>query len=275
MPEVQAHAERMTAALAGAVLDGVQVLNVAALKTFAPPLDGAVGRRLHEVRRRGKYLVLDFGEQSHVVHLMQGGRLRPDPKGARTVRGGLVRWRFDQERTWLLTEAGTERKAGVWVVAGPAEEQAPLDELGPEATEVDVARLGAICRQSSMRLHGLLRQQHLLAGVGRMLANEICYEAALSPFASAAKLDHAEVARLHAAIDTVATAALQHERTLDDIGRSAQRPSKVHNRGGQRCLDCDDEIRTVEYRSYTVAYCPTRQTGGKVLADNTTSKFLK
>lgn len=275
LPEVQAHAERMTEALAGAVLDGVQLLSFAALKTFDPPIDGAAGSPLVRVGRRGKFLLLDFGRHTHVVHLMQGGRLRPDPKQARKPRGGLVRWRFADDRAWLLTEAGTERKAGVWAVAGDPLPRPPLAGLGPEADRVDRDALAEICRGNSMRLHGLLREQHLLAGIGRMLANEICYEAALSPFANAAKLTDADIDRLHAAIGTVIAAALAHERTLDDIGRSVDRPSKVHNRGGQPCLDCDDTIRTVEYRSYTVAYCPARQTGGKVLADNTTSRFLR
>lgn len=275
MPEVQAHAERMTEALEGRVLEVVQLLSFAALKTFDPPVDAAVGSPLRRVGRRGKHLLLDFGDTTHVVHLMQGGRLRPDPRAAKKPRGGLVRWRFDDGTNWLLTEAGTERKAGVWAVRGDPLGQPPLDGLGPEAHEVDRDQLAAICRDASMRLHGLLREQHRLAGIGRMLANEICYEAALSPFANAAKLSEGEIDRLHVAIATVTTAALAHERTLDDIGRSTDRPSKVHNRGGQPCRDCDDTIRTVEYRAYTVAYCPTRQTGGKVLADNTTSKFLR
>ncbi len=108
-----------------------------------------------------------------------------------------------------------------------------------------------------------------------MLTNEILYEAALSPFVNASKLGDDDLDRLHAALVQVCGAALEHERTLDDIGSSADRPSKVHNRAGESCLDCDDTIRTVDYRAYTVYYCPTRQTGGKVLADNSTSKFLK
>jgi formamidopyrimidine-DNA glycosylase len=275
MPEVQAHAERMTEALAGATLERIEVLSFAALKTAVPPVDAVVGQPLRTVGRRGKYLLLNFGETTHVVHLMQGGRLRPEVKPARKPRGGLVRWRFDGERSWLLTEAGTERKAGVWTVAGEPLDQPPLDSLGPEAAAVTVEELASLCAANSMRVHGLLREQHLLAGIGRMLANEVCYAAALSPFAKAAKLDHDDVARLQLAIVTVMADALAHERTLDDIGRSAERPSKVHNRAGEPCLDCDDTIRSVEYRSYTVAYCPTRQTGGKVLADNTTSKFLR
>ena len=272
---MQAHAERMTAALEGAVLEAVQVLSFAALKTAVPPVDASVGQHLRGVRRRGKYLLLDFGELTQVVHLMQGGRLRPEAKPSRKPRGGLVRWRFDAGGSWLLTEAGTERKAGVWTLAGDPLGQAPLDGLGPEAATIDRNTLAALCRANSMRVHGLLREQHLLAGIGRMLANEICYEAAVSPFANAARLDDDELDRLHGAILSVIGAALDHERTLDDIGRSAERPSKVHNRGGEACLDCDDTIRTVEYRSYTVAFCPTRQTDGKILADNTTSRFLK
>jgi formamidopyrimidine-DNA glycosylase len=160
-------------------------------------------------------------------------------------------------------------------VRGVPGTQVPLSDLGPEADQLSVAELGALLSGHSKRLHGLLRDQSVIAGLGRMLANEICYQAALSPFANAAKLNDEEVGRLHAAIIDVVQRATEHERTLDDIGKSVDRPSKVHNRSGQPCLDCDDTIRTVEYRQYTVYYCPTRQTGGKLLADNTTSKFLK
>ena len=270
MPEVQAHAERMTEALAG-----FRPLTFTALKTYAPAPEVAIDAPLAYVGQRGKHLLLDFGVATFVVHLMQGGRLRPDEKKAAKPRGGVARWTFEDDRALLLTEAGTERKAGVWVVEGDPEVQAPLDHLGPEADAVGPEALLEILHATNSRIHGVLRDQRQIAGIGRMLANEICYAAELSPFANTAKLTDDEVDRLHRAIGEVVAAALEHERTLDDIGRSADRPSKVHNRGGQPCLDCDDTIRTVEYRAYTVAYCPTRQTGGKVLADNTTSKFLR
>ena len=305
MPEVQAHAERLTAALAGRRLARFELLNFAALKTFDPPIDGAVGQRLTEVGRRGKYLLFHYeNDQTHVVHLMQGGRLRPDPKRSRKPKLGLGRWIFDpadaeaaitdstdgsvepepdaglaaergDETAWMLTEAGSERKAGVWAVAGDPTSQEPLDHLGPEAAEIDRATLAQILSGHSKRLHGLLRDQRVLAGLGRMLANEICYAAGLSPFANASKLDDGQIDRLHAAIGSVVAASIDHERTLDDIGKSADRPSRVHNRSGEPCTGCDDTIRTVEYRAYTVYYCPTEQTDGKLLADNTTSKFLK
>ncbi|MCP4227948.1 MAG: hypothetical protein GY773_31770 [Actinomycetia bacterium] len=282
MPEVQAHAERMTSALGGATLKRVELLNFASLKTYDPPIDAAIGATLVGVERRAKYLLLRFdNEVTHIVHLMQGGRLRLDPKRSKKPRLGLARWIFsgspsgDDEEAWLLTEAGTERKAGVWAVSGDPVGQDPLEGLGPEADELNVEELSALLGANSKRLHGLLRDQRSVAGLGRMLANEICYEAELSPFANASKLDHSEVARLHHALGEVVARATEHERALDDIGKSVDRPSKVHNRSGEPCVDCDDTIRTVEYRRYTVYYCPTRQTGGKLLADNTTSKFLK
>jgi formamidopyrimidine-DNA glycosylase len=286
MPEVQAHAERMTAALAGRELARFELLNFATLKTFDPPIDAAVGCALTEVGRRGKYLLLRFDNgHTHIVHLMQGGRLRPDPKRSRKPRLGMARWVFDPldagdgeaaaESAWLLTEAGSERKAGVWAVDGDPLTSEPLVGLGPEADTIDRVELGAILAAHSKRLHGLLRDQRVLAGLGRMLANEICYEAELSPFVNAAKLDTDQIDRLHEAIATVVAASTEHERTLDDIGKSVDRPSRVHNRADQPCTGCDDTIRTVEYRAYTVFYCPTEQTDGKLLADNTTSKFLR
>lgn len=281
MPEVQAHAERMTAALAGATLERFELLNFAALKTFDPPADQACGTVLRAVERRGKLLLLRFdGDLTHVVHLMQGGRLRPDPKRTRKPKLGLARWVFTgtpsgDDQAWLFTEAGTERKAGVWAVRGDPLTQIPLDSLGPEADQLTRDELAARLVGQSKRLHGLLRDQEVVAGLGRMLTNEILYEAALSPFANAAKLSDDDLDRLHCAVADVVARAVAHERTLDDIGKSVDRPSKVHNRAGQPCADCDDTVRTVEYRQYTVYYCPARQTGGKLLADNTTSKFLR
>ncbi len=283
MPEVQAHAERMTAALGGAELTGYRLINFASLKTFDPAPDASKGATLLEVGRRGKYLLLRFDDDNtHVVHLMQGGRLRPDPKESKKPRGGLMRWTFApgnredlETASWLLTEAGTERRAGLWVLRGDPLVQEPLDRLGPEALDLSVDELGTTLRAHSKRLHGLLRDQRVIAGLGRMLTNEILYDAELSPFVNASKLDDADIERLHRSIAKVVTAALDNERTLDDIGKSADRPSKVHNRGGEPCVDCDDTIRSIEYRAYTVYYCPTRQTGGRTLADNSTSKFLK
>jgi formamidopyrimidine-DNA glycosylase len=275
LPEIQAHVERLDRDFAGATLERFSPLTFTALKTVEPQPDVAYGHQLASVGRRGKYLLADMGVATFVVHLMQGGRLKVDEKQAAKPRGGQARWRFDDGRALLLTEAGTERKAGVWVVAGELEAQEPLAGLGPDADQVDRDALAALLSERSGRLHGFLRDQRVMAGIGRRLANEICHRARLSPFASTSKLDADEITRLHDAIGACIDESLAHERTLDAMSASADRPGNVHHREGEPCPVCGDQIRSVEYRSYTVAYCPTCQTGGKILADNTTSKFLK
>lgn len=275
MPEIAAHAERLTEDFGGAELATFRPISFTALKTYAPQPDEAYGTALQGVGRRGKYLLLEFPPLTFVVHLMQGGRLKPDEKQSLKPRGGLARWVFADGRALLLTEAGTEKRAGVWAVAGDVETQDPVLGLGPDAESLDATALGAILAGHSGRIHGVLRNQQALAGLGRRLANEICHTAKLSPFANAAKLTPDEVERLAAAIHTECEASLAYERGREDMSSSKERPGAVHHREGETCPVCGDTVRAVEYRSYTVNYCATCQTGGKVLADNTTSKFLK
>ena len=275
LPEVRAHAERLDAAFAGTALAGFRAISFTALKTFAPAPEVAVDAPLAYVGQRGKHLLLDFGVATFVVHLMQGGRLRPDEKKAAKPRGGVARWTFDDDRALLLTEAGTERKAGVWVVEGDPEAQVPLDHLGPEADVVGPEALLEILHATNSRIHGVLRDQRMIAGIGRRLANEVCHRARLSPFAMSAKLTPDDAERLVEAIRACVGAGLAFERGRDDMSASKDRPGAVHHRKDEECPDCGDVVRTVEYRAYEVAYCASCQTGGKVLADNTTSKFLK
>lgn len=276
LPEVRAHAERLSDALSGVALDKVTILTFHALKTATPPHDAALGRTLSSVRQRGKYILVEFGDLSYVVHLMQGGRLRFDEKQSLRVKGGLARWRFADKRALLFTEAGTDHKAGVWVMQGDPETQAPIDRLGPDADQVSESALAERLRDTdSMRIHGWLRDQHHVAGLGRRLANETCWHACLSPFANSRKLSEADVARLRRAILAAIDEGLAFERARDDMSSSKERPGAVHHRAKEPCPRCATAIRTVEYSSYTIYYCPTCQTDGKVLADNTTSRFLK
>lgn len=281
LPEIKAHAERLAAQWTGAELAAFRPLHLTALKTYAPRPDATYGRELTGTGYRGKYLQMQFADAdghdplTFVVHLMQGGRLRPDAKLAKKPRGGMARWEFAAGGALLLTEAGTEHKAGVWLVAGETEGQEPVDHLGPDADTIGRDGLAEALVSENTRVHGFLRDQRRIAGVGRLLANEILWAARLSPFAMTKKLDDDEIDRLHRSLVEVIETHIEFERTLDDIGKSADRPSDVHHRIGFPCHNCDDEIRSVDYRRYTVAYCPTCQTDGKLLADNTTSKFLK
>lgn len=307
MPEIaelQAHAERLSrpaeeGGFDGAVLSGFTPITFTALKTALPAPSDASGMALDRVDRRGKFLLLRFspgaavgpsssgdpdtpggplgaaGPITFVVHLMQSGRLVPDDKQSTRPRNGIARWSFDDGSALLLTEAGKERKAGVWVVAGDPLVQPPLDDLGIDADVISRDDLAQALRARNVRLHTFLRDQHGVAGIGRMLANEICHRAKLSPFASTSKLTDDQVDSLHDVIGACIADALAFERGLDRMSKSAERPGNVHHRKGEACPVCGDTIRAVEYSAYEVNYCPTCQTGGKVLADNTTSKFLK
>jgi formamidopyrimidine-DNA glycosylase len=275
LPEVQAHAERLTQQFRGAVLEKFVPFNFTALKTAAPRPQAAYGAALLGVSRRGKYLLLDFGPIHFVIHLMQGGRLLVDDKQSPKPRNGQARFVFAAGPALLLTEAGKERRAGVWCVATEALDGPPLDRLGPDAQDYTPASLAAAFAADNMRVHGFLRNQRHIAGLGRMLANEVCHRAKLSPFAMTGKLGVDGATRVLEAVHEAIDDGLRYERTRTDMSSSADRPGRVHNRVGLPCPVCDDTIRSVSYSGYTVAYCPTCQTAGKVLADNTTSKFLK
>lgn len=275
VPEVHAHAERLHDAFAGATLHDFRPLAFTALKTFDPDPAVTHGEPLEAVGRRGKALLLRFPSATHVVHLMQGGRLKPDEKQAAKPRNGQARWRFDDGRALLLTEAGTERKAGVWVVSGDPDVHEPLSHLGPEATEVDPDTMAGLLAAENTRVHGFLRDQRRIAGLGRRLANEICHRARISPFAMTAKLDDDAVARLVDAIAHCVDEGLEFERARAEMSSSKERPGAVHHQTGEACPVCGEPVREVAYNRYTVHYCATCQTDGKVLADNTTSKFLK
>ncbi len=275
LPEVQAHAERLTNEFGGATLDRFRPLAFTALKTFDPAPEITHGERLDAVTRRGKVLLLQFPSATHVVHLMQGGRLKPDEKQAPKPRNGQARWSFTDGRALLLTEAGSERKAGVWVVVGDPNGHDPLDHLGPDATDVDGDTMVDLLGAENTRVHGFLRDQRRIAGLGRRLANEVCHRAKLSPFAMTAKLDRAAAMTLVEAIGGCIDDGLAYERSRSDMSSSKDRPGSAHHRTGEACPACDDVIRAVSYNRYTVHYCPSCQTDGKILADNTTSKFLK
>ena len=281
LPEVQAHAERLGEAFADRLLARFVPLRFTALKTALPAPDKAYGTPLRGVGRRGKYLLLHFDAVTFVIHLMQGGRLLVDEKQSAKPRGGQARLTFTEPDggaapALLLTEAGTERRAGVWCVrAGDEESSPPLDKLGPEAHLVTPEELVVRFGAKSQRLHGFLRDQRSIAGIGRRLANEVCHRAKLSPFASTSKLGLEGGRAVVEAIRETVAEGLAYERSRPDMSSSKDRPGSVHGRTGEPCPACGDEIRAVEYSGYTVNYCPTCQTGGKILADNTTSRFLK
>lgn len=274
LPEMQALAERLERLLAGATLTATDALQFSALKTFDPPPESLVGRELASVGRRGKYLVLEFGGSRLLVHLSQGGRIDvEDPPKRTRPKGAAVRLRFDGRPSILVKEFGTERRAGWWVLAKG--DEGPLARLGPEP---DSAELESLVLEGSdkRRVHTILRDQRTVAGIGRGYSDDILHRARLSPYASLTQLSKEERRELLAAIAEVLAEALEVERW-----RSGGLPTKlgdhfaVHNRYGQPCPRCGEDLRRVSYESHEVTYCPACQTGGKVLADRRLSRLVR
>jgi formamidopyrimidine-DNA glycosylase len=245
-----------------------------------------VGRRLERVGRRGKYLVLEWDDAKRLlIHLSQAGRvdLEQPPKSNRGGKGGVVRFRFVPPDTGdadevpqglLVREWGTERKAAWWVLA-PGDE-GPLDRLGPEPDSDDFATF-VLRGDDRRRIHTWLRDQRTVAGVGRGYADDALWRAQLSPYATLPKLSADERQRLLGAVRSVMADGLTRERGRIG-GLSEPRLGEhfdVHGRAGESCMRCGDTLRRVSYESHEVAYCPTCQTDGKLLADRRLSRLVK
>lgn len=276
MPQIQALSERLDAALAGAVLERFDLLGFASLKTADPPPEVLIGRRLERVGRRGKFAVACFeGGYRIALHLSQAGRVDVEaPPKATRPRGALVRFTFSPPETAVLVrEHGTQRKAGWWVL-GPGDD-GPLATLGPEADSETFAALVRLDR-SPRRLYTWLRDQHVVAGIGRGYTDEALHRAQLSPFATVASLDDEARERLLDAIRDVLAEGLQAERTRKG-GLSEPKLGEhfsVHGHMGEPCPRCGEPLRRISFDSYEVVYC-TCQTGGTVLADRRLSRLLR
>jgi formamidopyrimidine-DNA glycosylase len=246
--------------------------HIATLKTFDPPLSALEGRRLAGAERRGKRLLFrtEDGELVLLVHLMTAGRLRYLAAGEKGPKSPAFRLRFEGGAELVLTEAGSKKRAGVWLLTPEAAEQ-ELAHLGPEALGLGAEALGEICASESRRLHSLLRDQRAVAGIGRAWANEILHHAMLSPYALSQELTTEEVERLAKAID----AELGRGLELRESGAGDKRVYRVHNKLGEACYVCGTPIARVDYEEHTVYYCPDCQTSGRVLKDRRLSRLLR
>ncbi len=272
LPEIEAWVRELDELVSRAPVERVGPAHVATLKTFDPPPTALEGHRLAGARRRGKNLLFptDDGELVVRVHLMSAGRLRYHPPGAKVPKTAMFRLRFEDGAELVLTEAGKKKRAGVWLLR-PAELEAELAHLGPDALDVGVDRLREILRRERRQLHPLLRDQRALTGIGRAHANEILWEARLSPFKLSTDLDDEETARLARAIADDLGRAL----SLRESGKGDPDVYRVHGRFGSPCPRCDDVLRRVDFEEHTITYCPTCQTGGRELKDRRLSRLLR
>jgi formamidopyrimidine-DNA glycosylase len=299
LPEVDALAQFLQDHAAGHIIERCELASFAALKTFEPPIEQLVGRRVAIVARQGKYLTVktvapdesvDEGEDPIwlVIHLARGGwiqwrdrvpdaRARPG-KGPLALRIGLDAEDLAPSRGFDVTEAGTEKRLGLWVVHDPSEIDG-VERLGPDPLDpaFDARALGERLAAEGGTIKNALIRQSVIAGVGNAYSDEALHIARISPFRPAGRLSEEELADLHLALVSVLSDALARESGMaaNELKGDKKRTMRVHGRTGQPCPECGDTIREVSYRSRSLQYCPTCQTGGKVLADRRLSRLVK
>jgi formamidopyrimidine-DNA glycosylase len=291
LPEVEITARRLDEALRGVRIESALAPGINALKTFDPPLSELAGREIAGVGRRGKHLVVEIhardrsGEQAEaelalLIHLMSAGRLQLfDKHAGPRDRTSRVLVRIEGGRELRLREFGSKQAA--WAKLLPFAELArddALAKLGPEAWPdppalEELKELLAAARP----LHTVLRDQHVIAGIGRSWVDEILWEAQLSPYKRGADLQEDESQRLREAIVGVLGRAIDNyeQAVALPIPDKLPMPLRVHRHEGEPCPRCQTTLRAVHFEDYVIAYCPTCQTDGRVLKDRRLSRLLK
>jgi formamidopyrimidine-DNA glycosylase len=278
LPEVEITVRRLDAALRGASVESAVAPGMNVMKTFEPPLDALAGRAITAVRRVGKMPVVEFGELALLVHLMSAGRLRVFEKRASPKdRASRVLVRLEDGRELRLREFGTKQRAWAKLLAVDAvgDDEAAAT-LGPEAWPAPPHEVFAELIDQPRHLHPLLRDQRVVAGIGRSWVDEILWEARLSPFKQGSELDTSEVEQLHAALHVLGDAIEHYEKTIGTaLPDKLPMPLRVHRREGEPCPRCGTTIEAVFFAEHQTNYCPAEQTGGRVLKDRRLSRLLK
>ncbi|MDF2921049.1 MAG: endonuclease [Microbacterium sp.] len=284
MPEVQGLVDYLGGRLAGRRITKARVSAISALKTYDPPIETLEGATVTAASRHGKFVDLATDGGAHLVfHLAKAGWLRwYDALPSTVIRPGktpiALRVGFDDDSGFDLTEAGTKKSLAVYVVRGPAEVPG-IARLGPDPLDPSFDRdtLAGLLAGRRTQIKGVLRDQSIVAGIGNAYSDEILHAAKMSPYALAANLDDAEVDRLYTALSaTLAEAvAAASGKPPADLKDAKRRGMRVHGRRGEACPVCGDEVRSVFFADNSLEYCPTCQTGGKLLADRRLSRLLK
>lgn len=281
LPEVEITARRLDEALRGVVIESALAPGINALKTFDPPLHAVEGRAFTAVRRVGKMFVVEVeGDLAFLIHLMSAGRLQLfDKRASLRDKASRLLLRLPDERELRLREFGTRQAAWVKLLTSEglaAEEH--LATLGPEAWPEPPEDLLGLLRGAGARpLYAVLRDQRVIAGIGRSWVDEVLWTAKLSPFARGNDLSEEDAAALRAAIVEVLGGAIRHyeEVVRLPIPDKLPLPLQVHRHEGEPCPRCGTTLEAVHYESYVMSYCPQEQTGGKVLKDRRLSRLLK
>jgi formamidopyrimidine-DNA glycosylase len=285
LPEVEALADHLRRHAVGLTVERVDVAALSVLKTFDPPITALYGQTVTGANRWGKYLGLQAGDLHLITHLSRAGWLRwSDALSAVPLRPGgkspialrVHLGKPGESAGFDLTEAGTQKRLAVWLVDDPFKIP-QIASLGPDALSLGPEQLAAVLKGNGGRIKTVITDQKVIAGIGNAYSDEILHVAKMSPFATASKLTEAQLGILHDAMITVLTDAVsrsvgQGAATLKGEKRSGLR---VHARTGMPCPVCGDTVREVSFVDKSFQYCPTCQTGGKILADRRMSKLLK
>jgi formamidopyrimidine-DNA glycosylase len=278
LPEVEITARLIGGAVAGAEIESALAPGINALKTFDPPLTALAGRRFERIGRRGKLFVIELdGDLAIEIHLMSAGRLQLfDTRASLRDRTSRFLVRLADGRELRLREFGTRQRAWVKVLrAADVDGEETIAALGPEAWP-DPPPFAELLDQPRP-LYALLRDQHVIAGIGRSWVDEILHAAMISPFKRGSDLDADEAERLRDTTVRVLGDAIAHyEAALAlPIPDKLPMPLTVHRRNAEPCPRCGDQLEAVFYEDYVMCYCPTCQTEGKLLKDRRLSRLLK
>jgi formamidopyrimidine-DNA glycosylase len=280
LPDIVIYLECLRPKVEGQALDGVRLANPFLLRSVEPPLREAAGRRVTGLRRLGKRIVFALDPDLFLVlHLMIAGRLHWKPRGAKPPgKVGLAAFDFPTG-TLVLTEAGSKRRASLYLVRGEAE-LAHHDPGGLEVLDADSAQFRAALRRENHTLKRALTDPRLFSGIGNAYSDEILHRAGLSPLVLTQRLPDAEADHLFRATKETLLDWLDRQRREADGDWPAKvtafRPDMaVHGRFGQPCPACGTAVQRVVYAENETNYCPRCQTGGKVLADRSLSRLLK
>src|SRR5438067_13345845 len=235
LPEMEAWRRALNDPVSAFPIEQAGPAHIATLKTFDPPLSAIEGRRLAGAERRAKRLLFptEDGELVLLVHLMSAGRLRYLRAGDKEPKTPAFRLRFEGGGQLVLTEGGPKKRAGVWLLS-PEAAAAELEHLGPEALGLGAARLGEILAEQPRRLHSMLRDQRVIAGIGRAWANEILHHAKLSPYELTRDVTPEQIGQLAEAIDAELLRGLE----LRERGANDKRTYRVHDKLGEPCYVC-------------------------------------
>ena len=278
LPEVEITARRIGGAITGARIESVLVPGINALRTYDPPVSALEGKLIEGVGRRGKLFVVGVeGDLKLLIHLMSAGRLQLfDARASLRDRTSRLLVRLDDGRELRLREFGTKQAAWVKLLRGEdLEDEETLATLGPEAWP-DPPDLGPLL-DAPRPLYALMRDQRVIAGIGRSWIDEILHEAKLSPFKRGAELTDPDARALREATLAKLGGAIAHYEDVIalPIPDKLPLPLTVHRHNGEPCPRCGDRLEAVFYEDYVMSYCPTCQTEGRLLKDRRLSRLLK